>query len=448
MTEGTYAMLNFLKRQPPARLIALGFAAVILLGSVLLILPCSVREGQEVRYIDALYTSTSAVCVTGLLSIDTGTAFTPLGQFFVALLIQIGGLGVTSIGAGIILAMGRKINIRGRNMIQEASNLGSGKGVVRFVKNVLFTTLGFELTGALLSFIVFSKDYPVKEALGYSFFHAVAAFNNSGFDNLGLSGELYNNVNLIPYADNVLLNLVTCGLIFFGGIGFLVIRDVWDKRFRWKIFSMHTKVVLSVSAALLIVGTLLIKLTEDISWMGAFFHSVSARTAGFSTAPLGSFTNAGLLTIAVLMFIGASPGSTGGGIKTSTFFVLLQGIKSAATNRSERAFRYSLPRNAFKKAAIITVMALLVVITGTYLMVVMEAGNEDIRFIDALFEVISAFATVGLSTGITPGLTVGSKLLSILIMYIGRLGPMTVATLWYFSKGDRAEYPEGNIAIG
>ncbi len=427
------------KRQTPGRIIALGFAAVILLGSLLLMLPCSIREGVSVRYIDALYTSTSAVCVTGLIAVDAGDTFTPLGQCFLAMLIQIGGLGVTSMGAGVILLMRKKMNMRTRNLVREASNLDSGKGIVRFIKNVFFMTITFELIGALLSFPVFVQDYPIPKAIGISLFHSIAAFNNSGFDILG------NYQNLIPYQENILLNLVTCGLIFFGGIGFLVIREVLEKRFHWKKFSMHTKVVLSVSAVLLFVGTLLIKLTENISWLGAFFFSVSARTAGFSTYPLGNFTGGGLLVIIILMFIGASPGSTGGGIKTSTFFVLLQGIKSAATNKSEKAFRYAIPQDAFRKAAVITLLALGLVMTGTYLMLMMES---NLPFIDALFEVTSAFGTVGLSTGITTTLSFGSKLLSILIMYIGRLGPLTIASLWYFTKGERTEYPEGNIAIG
>ncbi len=432
-------MKFLIKTLSPARIIALGFAAVILIGSVLLMLPCSIQEGVTVRYIDALYTSTSAVCVTGLIAIDAGDTFTPLGRFFLAALIQIGGLGVTSVGAGVILAMGRRVSLKGRTLIREGSNLDSVKGAIRFVKSVLLMTLAFELAGAALSFIVFAQDYPPLEALGISLFHSVAAFNNSGFDILG------NYQNLIPYQGDVLLNLVTCGLIFFGGIGFLVIREVIDSRGRVKKLSMHAKVVLTVSAALIAAGTLLIKLTEDISWLGAFFHSVSARTAGFSTYPLSEFSTAGLLTIIVLMFIGASPGSTGGGIKTSTFFVLLQGINAAATNRQERAFRYAIPSDAFRKASVITLLALGVVLLGAYLMLIMEPG---LRLIDALFEVVSAFGTVGLSTGITASLGEDSKLLSILIMYIGRLGPLTVASLWYFTKGERVRYPDGNIAIG
>ena len=432
-------MFQLIKKQPPVRIISLGFAAVILLGSVLLMLPCSIQDGVTVRYIDALYTSTSAVCVTGLIAIDAGDTFTPLGQFFLGMLIQVGGLGVTAVGAGVILAMGKKVNMKGRNIIREAMNLDSGKGTVRFIQSVFLTTITFELVGAALSFIVFAQDYPPLHALGISLFHSVAAFNNSGFDILG------NFQNLIPYQDDVLLNLVTCGLIFFGGIGFLVIREIVTKRFHWRKFSMHTKVVLTVSAALIVSGTVLLWLTEDVTLLGAFFHSVSARTAGFSTYSLGNFSNAGLFVLTVLMFIGASPGSTGGGIKTSTFFVLLQGIKSAATNKSEKAFRYAIPVDAFRKAAVITLIALGVVITGTYLMVIME---PDITLMDALFEVTSAFGTVGLSTGITSGLSDGSKILSIITMYIGRLGPLTIASLWYFSRGERASYPDGNISIG
>ena len=270
-------MKRFFRVQSPARLISLGFAATILLGSALLMLPCSVRDGAELKYIDALYTSTSAVCVTGLIAVDAGDTFTSFGQVILALLIQIGGLGITSIGAGIMLAMGKKLDLKSRRLIQEASNLDSNRGAVRFIRSVLRTTLIFELAGAILSFFVFVQDYPPLRAMGISLFHSVAAFNNSGFDILG------NFQNLIPYQNSVMLNLTTCGLVFFGGIGFLVIREMVQHKLKWRKYSMHAKVVLSVSGALILAGTLLLKATEDISWLGALFHSVSARTAGFST---------------------------------------------------------------------------------------------------------------------------------------------------------------------
>ncbi len=432
-------MIELLKKQPPGRIIALGFALAIFLGSLLLSLPCSVRQNVDLSYIDALYTSTSAVCVTGLIAVDAHDTFTPLGQLFLCLLIQIGGLGVTSVGAGVILAIGQKINLKGRSLIRESLNLTTGQGLVRFLKSVLLTAFAFEAMGALLSFGVFIQDYPWQKAAWISLFHSVAAFNNSGFDILG------NLQNLIPYRDSVALNIITCILIIFGGIGFWVIHEALALRFNWRKFSMHSKVVITTGLFLTIVGTLLFKLTENITWLGAFFHSVSARTAGFSTYNIGNFTDAGLLVMIVLMFIGASPGSTGGGIKTTTFFVLLQGIKSAATNTSEKAFRYAVPSEAFRKAAVITLIAAFIVISGTYLLLIMD---PQVGFTAALFEITSAFGTVGLSTGITTQLSLGSKILSIIIMYVGRMGPLTIATLWYFKNNELTSYPEGNISIG
>ena len=432
-------MFALFRRQSSGRLIAIGFALLILLGSVTLMLPWCLRNDVSLRYIDALYTSASAVCVTGLTVVDTADTFTPLGQAVVGLLIQTGGLGVATVGAGIMLAMGRRVDLKGRTVLREAMNLSGDGGVVRLLKKVLTITAAFELTGAILSFPIFAQNYPVLKAVEVSLFHSIAAFNNSGFDILG------GMRNLIPYQHSLLLNLVTCGLIFFGGIGFPVMSELAEKRFRWKKLSMHTRVVLSVSSILLVAGALLIKLTEDISWLGAVFFSFSARTAGFSTYPLGEFTKSGLFVVMMLMFIGASPGSTGGGIKTTTFFAILEGIKSAATNRSEKAFHYSLPPEAFRKAVIIALMGLGIIGVGTYLLCILE---PNIPFLDILFEAVSAFGTVGLSTGITPSLGTASKLLSIMIMYIGRLGPMTIATLWYFNKGEGVRYPQGNISIG
>lgn len=437
--KGILSMEKLIRRLSPARVIALGFALLILLGSALLSLPCCVRPGVHVSYLDMLYTATSAVCVTGLIAVDAADSFTPLGQLVLGLLIQIGGLGVTVVGAGVIVMMGKKVSQQGRTLIRESMNLSSGKGVVRFIKNVFFTTLAFEIAGAALSYPVFARDYPPLHALGISLFHAVASFNNAGFDILG------GMRNLIPYRDDVLLNLVTCLLVFFGGIGFLVIREMAEKRLRWRRFSMHTKVVLSVSLGLTAAGALLLWRTEGFSLLSALFHSVSARTAGFSTVPLGSFSNAGLMVMICLMVIGASPGSTGGGIKTSTFFVLLSGIRAAATNTSEKAFHYAMPRDAFRKAAVIVLLALGAIGASTFLMAAME---PEMALRDILFEMASAFGTAGLSTGITPRLSPGSKLLSILMMYVGRLGPMTIASLWYFSQGERIHYPEGNIAVG
>ena len=234
-------------------------------------------------------------------------------------------------------------------------------------------------------------------------------------------------------------------LIILGGIGFFVIKDIKTNKLKWKSLSMHSKVVIWVTVILIIFGTIMIKLTNNITWLGALFNSVSARTAGFSTFNLSNFSNAGIIVMIVLMFIGASPGSTGGGIKTTTVFVLFKGIVSAATNKGEKAFKYAIPKNAFRKAAVVTVLGINVVLIGTFLISIFE---PQLELRDILFEVVSAYGTVGLTTGITTSLSAASKILSMIIMFIGRLGPMTIVTLWYFSRGERVTFPEGNISIG
>ncbi len=430
--------INFLKKQPPGRLIAMGFAFVILTGAVVLVLPVSVWPDAEVSFVDALFTSTSAVCVTGLIAIDVADHFTPFGQAVVAVLIQIGGLGVTSVGVGLILAAGKRVSIRGRLLAKEALNVDSFQGIVKLVRAVLFMTLFFETLGAVLSFIVFIQDYPPLRALGISVFHSIAAFNNSGFDILG------GLRNLIPYQDNILLNLTTAGLIIFGGIGFLVILDVMKQK-RFKKLTLHSKVVITSSIVLIVVGTLLLKATEDISWLGAFFQSVSARTAGFSTYTIGEFTNAGLFVLCVLMFIGASPGSTGGGIKTSTFFVLVQAARSIFVKRPLSSFRRNISPENLSKAYLVTILSLGVVCIATFLMCILE---PDCTFIQLLFEVISAFGTVGLSTGITPGLSVAGKLVIILVMYTGRIGAFTLLSMWIEHPEPNARYTQEAVTIG
>ena len=431
-------VFQFFNKLPPARLLSLGFAAVIAAGALLLALPVSHNAGIDVAWIDALFTSTSAVCVTGLISVDTADTFSVFGRVVVALLIQIGGLGVTSVGVGIILLARKRVSMKERLLVRETMATSTMRGAVKLVKNVLLLTLCFEAAGAVLSFFVFVRDYSPLQALGISVFHSIAAFNNSGFDILG------GLRNLIPYREDVLLNLTTCALVFFGGIGFLVILDCFKKRSLRRL-ALHSKVVLSTSAVLIVLGTLLLRLTEDISWLGAFFHSVSARTAGFSTYPLGTFSSAGLFTLTILMFIGASPGSTGGGIKTSTLFALIQATKSAATNRPCSAFRRGIAREVVYQAFVITLLAALVVVAGTFALCLLE---PEYTFLALLFEVTSAFGTVGLSTGITPELCVGAMLVLVFLMVSGRLGPVTIASLWSFRAAPQISYSEEEITIG
>jgi trk system potassium uptake protein TrkH len=401
-------------------------------------LPIAQNDGIDVPFIDALFTSTSAVCVTGLAAIDIADNFNVFGQAVVAALIQIGGLGVTSVGVSLILLARRKVTFKDRILVKEAMNLNSVGGIVKLVKSVLLMTLCFEGTGVLLNFIVFSQDYAPLHALWISVFHSIAAFNNSGYDILG------GFRNLIPYQNNVLLNLTTTGLIIFGGLGFLVIREILSKR-HFRKFSLHTKVVITMTATLLAVGTILLKATENISWLGAFFFSTSARTAGFSTYPLGEFSNAGLFLLIILMFIGASPGSTGGGIKTTTAFTIMKSAYSMATNKHCAAFKRRIPRETVRKAFIVFALALALVCLNSYLLSILE---PRFTFIQLLFEVVSAFGTVGLSTGITPNLCAWSKTIIILTMYIGRLGPLTVAMIWSYRPLSNASYSEETITIG
>ncbi|EDT74535.1 TrkH family potassium uptake protein [Clostridium butyricum] len=430
--------MNKLKHISPGRLIVLGFFMVIMIGAFLLMSPFSRRSGVDVSFVDALFTSTSAVCVTGLIAIDTADTFNLFGKTVVAMLIQIGGLGVTSIGVGLILLIGRNVGIKQRMLVKEALNLTSMKGIVKLIKAVIIMTISFEIVGAILSYIVFSKDYKPWDAVGISIFHSIAAFNNSGFDVLG------NFQNLSSYRDNILLNLVTCGLIIFGGLGFLTIKEIIEKH-SFEKFSLHTKIVITMTGSLLIVGTVLLKFTENISWLTAFFYSTSARTAGFSTAPLSGFTSAGLFTLVILMFIGASPGSTGGGIKTTTFFAIIKNVYSASTNKHCVAFKRELSKNTIAKASIIATLSLTLVVVDTFILSIIE---PEFSFMQILFEVTSAFGTVGLSTGITPSLSDLSKLIITLTMFIGRLGPLTMATIWTFKPTSHVHYLEEDITIG
>ncbi|APF23917.1 TrkH family potassium uptake protein [Clostridium butyricum] len=430
--------MNKLKHISPGRLIVLGFFMVIMIGAFLLMSPFSRRSGVDVSFVDALFTSTSAVCVTGLIAIDTADTFNLFGKTVVAMLIQIGGLGVTSIGVGLILLIGRNVGIKQRMLVKEALNLTSMKGIVKLIKAVIIMTISFEIVGAILSYIVFSKDYKPWDAVGISIFHSIAAFNNSGFDVLG------NFQNLSSYRDNILLNLVTCGLIIFGGLGFLTIKEIIEKH-SFEKFSLHTKIVITMTGSLLIVGTVLLKFTENISWLTAFFYSTSARTAGFSTAPLSGFTSAGLFTLVILMFIGASPGSTGGGIKTTTFFAIIKNVYSASTNKHCVAFKRELSKNTIAKASIIATLSLTLVVVDTFILSIIE---PEFSFMQILFEVTSAFGTVGLSTGITPSLSNLSKLIITLTMFIGRLGPLTMATIWTFKPTSHVHYLEEDITIG
>lgn len=413
---------------------------MILIGALVLMLPFSHKAGTPVRFIDALFVSTSAVCVTGLTTVPVGDTFTPIGYTVIAILIQIGGLGVATVGVLFTLLIGRKIGLKTRQLVVEAMNFSGYGGLIQTVKFFLKLTFIVEAVGAVLSTLVFLPDYNVPTAIGYGMFHSVSAFNNAGFDILGGFDSLLN------YADNVPMNLITTALVIIGGFGFLAIFDLIQNRFVWKPLRLNTKVVTVMTVTLLVGGTILLKLTSGQTWLEAWFQSVIARTAGFNTYPLANFSQAAILIFCILMFIGASPGSTGGGIKTTTFFmVAFKAISSTVQNNRDEIFHRKIPRLIFQKALTVMFFGLAVVFVGTFLLLVFE---PDVRLYEALVEVTSAFATVGSTVGITPHLCTASKITLILCMFIGRLGPVTIATLWVLKGFNEASYTEEGVMIG
>lgn len=392
---------------------------IILLGSVLLALPVAHKSGIHLRYIDALFTSTSAVCVTGLVTVDVAATFNLFGRTVVAVLIMVGGMGFAAVVMSIVMLLGWDVGISKRSIVSEAYNLGTLRGTLHLVKTVVFASMLFQTVGTIVGYGVFRQNYGPWDALGHSVFHAISAFNNAGFDILG------EYRSLTGYRDNLVLNLLTAFLIIAGGLGFFVLRDIADNRL-WRRLSMHSRIVLSVSFFLIVVGTLGIQLLDHVGFLPAFFQSVSSRTAGFNTIDIGRLSAAGLFFIMVLMFIGASPGSTGGGIKTTTALTLVLSLLGMASHREPAAFKRRIPQESVLKAFQTMLLALLTVCCGVFIISIAE-GNR-FSFLQISFESVSAFATVGLSTGITPQLGNVAKTVLIVTMYIGRLGPITVAT--------------------
>lgn len=435
----------------PPRILALGLLAVIGIGTLLLRLPVATETGVPITFVNALFTATSATAVTGLTVVHTADTFSLFGEIVVMALIQVGGLGFMTMSVLAALVLGRKITLRERLLIQESLNQNRVQGVVRLTRAVLLFTLAFEGLGAALLAIRFVPDLGWGRGIYYAIFHAVSAFCNAGFDLFPVS--------LTGYRDDYLVNLVMAGLIIFGGLGFAVLLEVYQLR-HWRKLSLHGKLVLSSTGILLGAGFLAVLLLEfnNPATLGqlpagqrllpAFFQAVVPRTAGFSTLPTGDLLPVTLFAMMLLMFVGASSGSTGGGIKTNTFSVLLLSLYSMLIGRSEtRAFRRQLPVGTIFKAYAVSTMALMVVSLAVLVLLATErAGFEQI-----LFEVFSAFGTVGLSTGITPALSSAGRIVISIVMFIGRLGPLTLG----FALAQQAQrrkqtwhYPEETILIG
>ncbi|MED1723368.1 TrkH family potassium uptake protein [Brevibacillus parabrevis] len=440
-----------LQLDPPKTLV-LGFALIILLGTFLLTLPSATVNGQGLPWLDSLFTATSATCVTGLVVVDTGTTFTTFGQMVILSLIQIGGLGFMTVATFFSLIMRKKISLRERLILQESLNQMTMEGVVRLAKMILIFTALAELIGGVLLSIRFAFDFPLPKAIYFGFFHAVSNFNNAGFD---LMGDF---ASLTGYVDDPLVTLVVCLLIILGGIGFIVVSDLYEYRHTRRL-SLHTKVVLSTTALLVLGGTVLIfileytnpKTLQPLSMLGkvlgSLYQSVTARTAGSNTLSIGDMRQSSLFLIILLMFIGASPGSTGGGIKTTTFATLIGAVIAQIKGKEDVIFfRQRILAHMIYKSLTVTMTGLFIVMAVTMALSITEAGAS---FEMILFEVTSAFATTGLSMGLTPSLSPIGKTLIILTMFAGRVGPLTIAfALAQRKQKEYFRYPKGKITIG
>ncbi|HCS35443.1 MAG TPA: ATPase [Sphaerochaeta sp.] len=427
------------KTLPPSQYLISGFFAIILVGSALLSLPFAHREGIQLAYIDALFTSFSAVCVTGLVTVDVAATFTLFGRAIIAVLILLGGMGFAAVIMSIVLMLGWDVGISQRTLLSEAYNLGTLRGTLVIVKTVVFASVMFQIVGTVLGYLVFRLDYSPLDALGHGLFHAISAFNNAGFDLMG------NFDSMMNYRHNVLLNMLTMFLIVSGGLGFFVLSDVFRKRWHFRKFTMHTKIVLSVTAFLIVFGMVVISLVERMDILSALFQSVTARTAGFNTIDTGSLSTFSLFFVVLLMFVGASPGSTGGGIKTTTTFAIWLSLMSLAFGKQPAAFKRRIPEDSLLKAFQVLMLALLTVTIGSLALALFE--GQHFSFMQLMFEGVSAFATVGLSTGITTEIGSGAKIVLMVMMFVGRLGPITVATSLK-TREARLKHVEERIFIG
>lgn len=436
----------------PTQIIALAFAAIILAGACLLTLPAASRDGQSVGFLSALFTSTSATCVTGLVLFDTGAQWSVFGQVVIITLIEVGGLGFISAASMVVFLFRRKVGLRQRMLMAQALSVDDMSAVVKLQKWVICGSLSIELVGALILMLRFLPEYGLGRAAALGAFHSISAFCNAGFDIFG-TGKSLVTLNTDPV---VLITLMV--LIVVGGLGFFVWEEVVRLR-SFKKFSVYTKLVLLTSGILIIAGAALLLLLEwhnpaTLGAMGpgqkvlnAFFQSVTLRTAGFAAVDQGSLTGASKGLSLVLMLIGGSSGSTAGGAKTVTFLVLLLFVWNRARGRSEvTVFRRSIPA-----AKVMDAMTIVSLMTGLAMAgAVVICATSPVSFTDALFETVSALATVGLTTGITGSLSIVGKLLIIVFMYFGRVGILTLSL--GFLMGDRAQeryrYAYTNLLIG
>lgn len=435
----------------PAQALVIGFATIILIGSMLLMLPIATEQPGSLSYIDALFTATSAASVTGLVVVDVGSTFTLFGEVVIMSLIQLGGLGFMTFGVLFFILLGKRIGLKQRMLIQESVNNVSLQGVVKLALSVLVISFVIETVAVVILSFRFVPVMGFWEGVYFSIFHSISAFNNAGF---GLLPD-----NLITYKTDAVVNITIAALLIVGGIGFTVILDLFDKRFVLSKLSLHTKMVLSATSFLLVLGTVLIFILEfsmpqtlgPLSWgnkfLSAFFQSATTRTAGFNTLDIAALRETTLFLMILFMFVGASPGSTGSGIKTTTALILFSSLRTTLTGRKDiHLFRRTIPDDLLYRSLAITMLAALIVIGVTFILTITEVTDD---FIVLLFETVSAFGTVGLSMGLTPDLSFTGKLVIMATMFIGRIGPLTLGfALALYTKKSAYRYAEEKVLIG
>ncbi|OFI06141.1 Ktr system potassium uptake protein B [Clostridium acetireducens DSM 10703] len=436
----------------PVQILALGFAIVIFIGAFLLHLPISSQSGTSTPFVDCFFVSTSATCVTGLVTVDTGTNWTYFGKTVIMFLIEIGGLGFMSFATLFALILGKKITLKERLVMQEALNSFNLQGLVKMAKYILMFTFSIEGAGAILLSTQFIPQFGLAKGIYYSIFHAISAFCNAGIDLIG------NFRSVTPYYDNPVIILTIGGLIVTGGLGFYVWQEIYSYESE-KRLSLHSKVVIGATISLIIVGAILIYLFEmnnpstiknmaiKDKLLSSLFASISPRTAGFNSISTSEMTTASRFLTIILMFIGGSPGSTAGGIKTTTAALLFMTVISVIKGREDtEMFERRLSKQIVYRALAITVISLCLVVTVTIVLSITEKG-ASLEYL--LYEATSAFGTVGLTLGLTTKLTVAGKIILAFTMYAGRVGPLTLALAFAAKNSNNSiKYPEDKILVG
>lgn len=439
-------------RMSPAQIMVIGFAMIILIGAVLLNLPISSNDGKGVGFINALFTATSAVCVTGLVVVDTGTHWTNFGKVIIMMLVQVGGLGFMSMATLFSMIIGKRIYLHERLLIQEAFNQHDLAGLVKLTRGILIMTFVIEGVGAIALSTVFIPEKGILTGIWYSIFHSVTAFCNAGFDLVG------DYRSLTPYVENATINIVIASLIALGGLGFPVIFDIAKKR-KFSKLSLHSKIVIAMTISLIGIGFILFfaleynnpKTLGALSLKGkilaALFQSITPRTAGFNTIDLVSMRDSSNFLTIILMFIGGSPASTAGGIKTATLAVLILTVITLIKGKEDvEAFERRISYSIVNKAVGVVAIGLTLVIFVT---TVLSLTEPNFDFLKILYEVVSAFGTVGLTLGVTPNLSTPGKLLIAFCMFSGRVGVLTILlALANRTRKNVTRYPEDKVIVG